>query len=102
MAETRRKFDADFREGAVRLVWETGKPIAQVARDLCTLMSHAGWLVASPADPGVVLARRGWFAVMCHRSDRDLVYVRVIAVGEVGPWAVSTTSLMSEVPFGAN
>ena len=34
MAETRRKFDADFREGAVRLVRETGKPIAEVARDL--------------------------------------------------------------------
>jgi transposase len=34
MAETRRKFDHDFREGAVRLVRETGKPIAQVARDL--------------------------------------------------------------------
>ncbi len=34
MAETRRKFDADFKEGAVRLVRDTGKPIAQVARDL--------------------------------------------------------------------
>ena len=34
MAETRRRFDHDFREGAVRLVRETGKPIAQVARDL--------------------------------------------------------------------
>jgi transposase len=34
MAETRTKFDQDFREGAVRLVRETGKPIAQVARDL--------------------------------------------------------------------
>ena len=34
MGETRRKFDRDFREGAVRLVRETGKPIAQVARDL--------------------------------------------------------------------
>ena len=34
MAETRRKFDHDFREGAVRLVRETGKPIAEVARDL--------------------------------------------------------------------
>jgi transposase len=34
MAETRRKFDQDFRDGAVRIVQETGKPIAQVARDL--------------------------------------------------------------------
>jgi transposase len=34
MAEARRKFDQDFREGAVRLVRETGKPIAQVAREL--------------------------------------------------------------------
>src|SRR5213594_3639745 len=34
MAETRRKFDRDFKEGAVRLVRETGRPIAQVAEDL--------------------------------------------------------------------
>src|SRR2546429_6165146 len=34
MVETRRKFDQDCGEGAVRLVGETGKPIAQVARDL--------------------------------------------------------------------
>jgi transposase len=32
--EARRKFDEQFREGAVRIVRETGKPIAQVARDL--------------------------------------------------------------------
>jgi transposase len=34
MAEARRKFDQEFREGAVRIVRETGKPIAQVAREL--------------------------------------------------------------------
>jgi transposase len=34
MAETRRKFDRDFKEGAVRLVRETGRPVAEVARDL--------------------------------------------------------------------
>ncbi len=34
MAETRRKFDQEFKEGAVRIVRETGKPVAQVARDL--------------------------------------------------------------------
>ncbi|MEU8675752.1 transposase [Streptomyces sp. NPDC048560] len=34
MAEKRRKFDAECREGAVRIVTEAGKPVAQVAQDL--------------------------------------------------------------------
>ncbi len=34
MPEMRRKFDREFREGAVRIVRDTGKPVAQVARDL--------------------------------------------------------------------
>ncbi len=34
MARNYRKFDEDFKRGAVQLVIETGKPIAQVAREL--------------------------------------------------------------------
>ena len=34
MPEVRRRFDPEFRDGAVRIVRETGKPAAQVARDL--------------------------------------------------------------------
>ncbi len=34
MPEKRKKYDREFREGAVRIVEETKKPIAQVARDL--------------------------------------------------------------------
>jgi transposase len=34
MAMQRRNFDREFREGAVRIVRETGKPIAQMAREL--------------------------------------------------------------------
>jgi transposase len=34
MPEKRMRYDREFREGAVRIVEETNKPIAQVARDL--------------------------------------------------------------------
>ena len=34
MAEIRRKYDPEFREGAVRIVRESGKSVAEVARDL--------------------------------------------------------------------
>jgi transposase len=46
MAEARRKFDREFREGAVRIVRETGKPIAQVARELgVNSGTLANWVV---------------------------------------------------------
>ena len=34
MTRNYRKYDEDFKEGAVELVAQTGKPIAQVAREL--------------------------------------------------------------------
>ena len=34
MSDIRKKYDAEFRDGAVRIVEETGKPVAQIARDL--------------------------------------------------------------------
>ncbi|MEU0487318.1 transposase [Streptosporangium sp. NPDC006013] len=34
MASKRRRFDPEFRAGAVHIVKETGKPVAQVAQDL--------------------------------------------------------------------
>ena len=53
MPEVRRKYDSEFREGAVRIVRETGKSIAQVATDLGI---HAGtlgnWVNKDKADRG--------------------------------------------------
>ncbi|MEU4674806.1 transposase [Amycolatopsis sp. NPDC023774] len=53
MPEKRRKFDREFREGAVRIVRETNKPIAQVAADLGI---HAGtlanWVKRDKIDRG--------------------------------------------------
>jgi transposase len=42
MPQKRKKYDREFREGAVRIVEETGKPIAQVARDLGVLEGTLG------------------------------------------------------------
>jgi transposase len=50
MAETRRRFDQDFRDGAVRIVRETGKPIAQVARELGINHGTLGNWVAKDRD----------------------------------------------------
>ena len=47
MAETRRKFDREFRAGAVRIVQETGKSVAQVARELGIIEGTLGNWVAT-------------------------------------------------------
>jgi transposase len=48
-----RKFDHDFRQGAVRLVFETGKPIAQVARELSVNEGTLGnWVARARRERG--------------------------------------------------
>src|SRR5262252_8245287 len=48
---TRRQFTDEFKAGAVRLVLEEGKTVAEVARDLdLTPSSLAGWVKHARAD----------------------------------------------------
>jgi transposase len=57
MPETRRRFDPDFKEGAVRIVRETGKPIAPVARHLGINEGTLGnWLAKDRANGGEVMS----------------------------------------------
>src|SRR5918997_460090 len=53
MLETRRRFDPEFRQGAVRIVRETSKPVAQVARELGIWEQTLGsWVKKDKIDRG--------------------------------------------------
>lgn len=51
MAETRRKFDNDFKQGAIRLVRESDRPTAEAARELGVNAGEAGQLGQCRSTP---------------------------------------------------
>ncbi len=64
MASRKRIYDAEFREGAVRIVTETGKPIPEVADDLGISSRDAAQLgVAGAAKRVAVVGPAGGRAI---------------------------------------
>ena len=91
MGEARRKFDRDFKEGAVRLIRETGKPIAQVARDLGVNEGTLGnWVNADRRrrDGGGGVLREGEPAelVRLRKENAELAMERDVLKRSVALW----------------
>jgi transposase len=72
------RYDPEFREGAVRIVRETGKPIAQVARDLGI---HEGTLGNWVNKDRVERAEKERFSVdewaRLHQLEREVAELRM-------------------------
>ena len=77
MAEKRQSYDAEFREGAVRIVTETGKTIAQVAADLGIKETTLGSWAAGQLGSWVARARRaGGDGTLGELEREELVRLR--------------------------
>ncbi len=74
----RRKYDTEFREGAVTIVRETGKPIAEVARELGIGAGTLGnWVHKDRLARGVGPDRTRVDPAYVRQLERELAEVRM-------------------------
>jgi transposase len=83
MSEKRKKYDREFREGAVRIVWETGKAIAQVARILGVHEGTLGNWVTQDRE-----AREGRGELTCDDVE-ELKRLRDLSFSPIGGYGLS-------------
>lgn len=91
MSEVRRRFDPDFRAGAVRIVRESGKSIAQVARDLgINEGTLANWVVrdrqANSPAPGVLSEDERAELARLRKENAELAMERDVLKRSVALW----------------
>jgi transposase len=78
MPEIRRKYEPEFREGAVTIVRETGRPIVEVARDLGIGAGTLGnWVKKDRLARGEESDRTRVDAVYVRQLERELAEVRM-------------------------
>lgn len=103
MAETRRRLDQDFKEGAVRLVTETGKPIAQIAEDLgINAGTLANWVNADRRrreGNGSLSEDERAELVRLRRENAELAMERDVLKGSVALWGQGRDGAVSLAAF---
>lgn len=78
MPEIRRKYDQVFREGAVRVVRETGKSIAEVAEDLgIPKGTLANWVAADRVARGEKLDPRRVDPERLRQLEKEVAELRM-------------------------
>ena len=83
MSAMRRKFDEDIKIGAVHIVRETGKPIAQVE-----IASPGGRAAQAATRPGSLSARRGAWSRLAAQHRRA---ARSTRLRHAQPYPVTST-----------
>ena len=89
MSENRRKFDQDFKDGAVDIVLTTGRPVAEVARELGLHEGTLGnWVDKRrrAQRPGVVTEDERAELVRLRRENAELRMQRDVLKKSVVLW----------------
>lgn len=91
MSESRRRFDSDFKEGAVQIVLDTGRPISEIARELGVHPGTLGkWVdkrrAAQASGPGVVTEDERAELVRLRKENAELRMQRDVLKRSVVLW----------------
>jgi transposase len=91
MSESRRRFDSDFKQGAVQIVLDTGRPISEIARELGVHPGTLGkWVdkrrAAQASGPGVVSEDERTELVRLRKENAELRMQRDVLKRSVVLW----------------